>query len=251
MNRWLARLLFPWTAFCETSILEVDQAGDALQQLVFYEDVAVVSSDISAMYLAIRVEDSIDGLQGLFRLIQRSADADLSDQDENAMIDDDDGSAIGDGQSQQSQHDRDRSTAPDHVLLTITGEPRDFSHLPRRRADGRAKPTRREILSAAGWILEEDWHVVLTLLFEYALGGVVIKTATRSGFNYYSQEKELAMGYSLSPVAAILAVWYRCELPMIGQIYSNTYLMGRYIDDIIIVALSDNPNFSSQAAVDR
>ena len=92
---------------------------------------------------------------------------------------------------------------------------------------------------------------MLTLLFEYAVGGVVIKTATRSGFNSYSQEKGLAMGYSLSPVAAILAVRYRCELPMIGQIYSNTYLMGRYVDDITIVAPCDNPNFSSQAAVDR
>ena len=59
------------------------------------------------------------------------------------------------------------------------------------------------------------------------------------------------MGYSLSPIAAILAVWYRCELPCLGQIYANTYLFGRYIDDILLVAPADNPHFASQEAVDH
>ena len=35
---------------------------------------------------------------------------------------------------------------------------------------------------------------------------------------------------------------------MLGQIYANTYLMGRYVNDIIIVASADNEHFRTQDA---
>ena len=274
VNRWLARLLFPWTAFCETSILEVDQARETIQQLVLNDDVAIVSSDISAMYPAIRVEDSIDGLQGLFRLIVKSVeedDVEMEDTDviENqpaaidpiAPIDPNQQAAAAEAidpnqqvapiDPEQQMPDGQHPSDADHVLLNLSAAPTGFHHLPIARSDGTRKPTRREILQFSGWILESDWHRVLTMLFKYSLGGVVIKMATRSGFSYYSQEVGLAMGYSLSPIAAILAVWYRCELPSLGQIYANTYLYGRYIDDILLVAPSDNPIVASQESIDH
>ena len=62
-------------------------------------------------------------------------------------------------------------------------------------------------------------------------------TAIRSGLNYFHQEEGLSG--LLPPIAAILAVWSLCELPMLGRIYANAWLMGRYIGDIVIVAAKD------------
>ena len=90
-------------------------------------------------------------------------------------------------------------------------------------------------IELSNWITDETWKKLMVELIRWSLNPVVIKTVLPRGTSYYEQSQGLPMGFSLSPWAACVTLWAMCEHKAREMIRSQCWMMGRYIDDVILV----------------
>ena len=107
-----------------------------------------------------------------------------------------------------------------------------------------------EVQNLHSWIWNDDTVDLVSDWIGCSLEPVVIRTILPFNTSFYRQAKGLPMGYSLSPWAACTVLWALCERPNRDLIHSQTWLFGRYIDDICLVTRADSV-LDSKSSVER
>ncbi len=90
------------------------------------------------------------------------------------------------------------------------------------------------------WAWNDHLCDLLCDLISWSLDIVIITTILPSTKVYYRQASGLPMGYSLSPWAACVTLWAQCELPAQQAIRAQTWMYGRYIDNIFLLTRPDS-----------